>query len=475
MGTSKDILGLIKSENIEFVDFRFTDVPGLQYHYTIPAHQLSEDVFKNGLGFDGSSIRGFQSIEKSDMLLIPDPDSAFIDPFNEDPTLCLVCVVRDPRTGEDYIKDPRVIAKKAIEYMQSTGIADTSYMGPELEFFIFNAVTYENRPESSGFAVYSSEALASSAELHSPIDDIPTTGHKLAPKRGYVSLSPLDNYQDMRSEMAKTLESIGIKVELHHHEVGTAGQCEIAIRFADLLNMADIVQTYKYVVKNIAKKYGQSATFMPKPLYGDNGSGMHTHQSLWKGNNPLFVGEGYAGLSELGVHYIGGILKHSDALLAFCAPSTNSYKRLVPGYEAPINLIYSQSNRSAAIRIPLYSDSPEAKRIEYRCPDSMANPYLAFSAMMMAGLDGIINKIEPIDPLDKNIYSLSEAELKKIPTVPNSLEQSLKALEADNDFLTVGSVFSKELLEIYIEGKREEIEAVKTHPSPMEYELYYSA
>lgn len=470
-----DILELAKSEKAEFVDFRFTDVPGLQHHYSMPIHQLTEEIFDEGSGFDGSSIRGFQAIDNSDMILIADPNSAYMDPFTEHPTLCLTCIVRDPITKEDYPKDPRIVTQKSVEYMISTGIADIAYFGPELEFFVFDAVTFENNPESSGFSMHSQEAPWTSRLLHSPVDEIPSSGHKIPYKRGYFPLSPLDTFQDMRAEMVKALEGAGIEVEIHHHEVGTAGQAEIDLRFRDLLTMTDQVQLYKYIVKNVAALNGYTATFMPKPLYGENGSGMHVHQSLWKGKEPLFYDKsGYAGLSKMAVHYIGGLLKHAPAVLAFAAATTNSYKRLLPGYEAPINLAYSSRNRSAAIRIPMYSDSPKAKRLEFRCPDPMANPYLAFSAMLMAGLDGIENEIEPIAPLDTNIYNMTEAELAKIPNVPRNLGEALDALETDNDFLTKSGVFPQSLLDSYIEGKREEIDAVETRPTPMEFELYYS-
>lgn len=476
MTSPKEVIELAKAENAEFVDFRFTDVPGLQHHYTMPIHELTEEVFEVGTGFDGSSIRGFQTIDNSDMILIADPSSAYMDQFCEHTTICLTCIVRDPITKVDYAKDPRVITKKAIDYMTSTGIADTAYFGPELEFFVFDAVTYENRPEASGFSVHSQEGPWTSSQLHSPVDEIPTSGHKIPYKRGYFPLPPLDTFQDLRGDMVHALEAAGVEVEIHHHEVGTAGQAEIDLRFRDLLKMADYVQLYKYIVKNVAAINGYSATFMPKPLFGENGSGMHTHQSLWKGGDPLFFDkDGYAGLSKMAIHYIGGLLKHAHAILAFAAPSTNSYKRLLPGYEAPINLAYSSSNRSAAIRIPMYSDSPKAKRLEFRCPDPMANPYLAFSAMLLAGLDGIENEIEPIAPLDKNIYDMSKTELAKIPNVPESLQEALVALESDGDFLTKNGVFTPELIDSYIEGKREEIDAVQTRPTPMEFELYYSA
>ncbi len=476
MTSPKEVIQMAKDAEAQFVDFRFTDVPGLQHHFSTPIRELTEDVFIEGLGFDGSSVRGFQSIDDSDMILIPDAETAMIDPINERKTLCLTCIVRDPITGEEYEKDPRVVAKKAVKHMESTGIADVAHIGPEPEFFIFDSVTYSNRPEGAGFEIFSNEGPWMSGDLMSETGRSLSSGHKIPHKRGYFPLPPLDTFQDLRSDMVDALESVGIEIEVHHHEVGTAGQAEIDMRFCNLLKMSDQVQTYKYIVKNVADQNGFSASFMPKPIFGDNGSGMHTHQSLWKDGEPLFYDEsGYAGLSETAIYYIGGLLKHAHAVLAFAAPTTNSYKRLLPGYEAPINLAYSQRNRSAAIRIPMYSSSPKAKRIEFRCPDPMANPYLAFSAMLMAGLDGIKNKIEPIAPLDTNIYDLTETEREGIPNVPESLEEAISALENDNDFLTQGSVFTNSLLEAYIEGKREEIDVVSTRPTPMEFELYYSA
>ena len=458
----------------EFVDFRFTDVPGLQQHFSMPISELTEEIFEEGAGFDGSSIRGFQTIEASDMLLIPQPETAYMDPFNARPTVCLICTVRDPVTGENYDKDPRVVAIKARDHMKSLGIADTAYFGPELEFFIFDGAIYYNEAQSAGFAVESREGIWSSGDPETFSGEL-TSGHKIPHKLGYFPLSPMDTFQDLRSDMVDTLEKVGIKIEVHHHEVGTAGQAEIDMVFDEMVTMADKVQAYKYVIKNECAKAGFSATFMPKPIFGDNGSGMHTHQSLWNDGKPLFYGEeGYAGLSEMARHYVGGLLKHAHAVLAFAAPSTNSYKRLLPGYEAPVNLAYSKRNRSAAIRVPMYSQSPKAKRIEFRCPDPTANPYLAFAAMLMAGLDGVQNKIEPIEPLDKNIYDLSPDEAAQIPAVPNSLGQALDALQSDHNFLLEGGVFTAGLLESYIEGKREEIEAVDHRPHPMEFELYYS-
>jgi glutamine synthetase len=394
-----DVLKLIRDEGIEIVDFRFCDLPGLMQHFSSPAHELTEEVFEDGLGFDGSSIRGFQEIQESDMILIPDPDTAVVDPFVKHPTLNLNCYVRDPVTGEPYSRDPRYVARKAEDYLRSTGIADTAYFGPEAEFYIFNDVRFGQDQHSAMYAVDSIEGIWNSAR-----DENPNLGFKPRYKEGYFPVPPMDHFQDIRSEMILLMEKLGITVEIQHHEVGTAGQAEIDMRFDTLLRMADKLMLYKYVVKNVARANGLTATFMPKPLFMDNGSGMHTHQSLWKGGEPLFFSEtGYAGISDMARWYIGGLLAHAHSILAFAAPTTNSYKRLVPGYEAPVNLVYSQRNRSASVRIPLYSKSPKAKRLEFRCPDPSCNPYLAFSAMLMAGLDGVQNRIEPPDPVDKDL------------------------------------------------------------------------
>ena len=474
MTTPKEVLDLAAREGCEFWDIRFTDVPGLQHHYSMPIHMLSESVFDEGLGFDGSSIRGFQTIDASDMLIVADADSAFIDPFMARKTLVLVADVKDPATGEMYAKDPRSVVRRAVDYMKSTGIADTAYFGPEAEFFIFDGVSIANLPHSAGFSIESSEAPWGWGEERNH-DGALNSGHRIPFKGGYFPLPPLDSQQDLRSEMVVALESVGIEIEVQHHEVGTAGQAEIDMRFDDVLHMGDKVQLYKYVIKNVAAQYGKTATFMPKPIFGDNGSGMHTHQSLWADGKPLFFDEaGYAQLSDMAKWYIGGLLKHAPAILAFAAPTTNSYKRLVPGYEAPVNLAYSQRNRSAAIRIPLLTSSPKAKRIEFRCPDPSANPYLAFAAMLMAGLDGVINKIDPGDPLDKNIYDLPPEEKAGVPTVPGSLEESLKALENDCEFLFAGDAFGQDLIDSYLELKYEEIDAIRLRPHPMEFQLYYS-
>ncbi len=473
MSTPQEVISLVASEGAEFVDVRFTDVPGVQHHFSIPAHALTESVFEDGLGFDGSSVRGFQTIDASDMVLIPDPETAFIDPFMARKTLVLLADVKDPVTGEMYAKDPRGVVRRALAYMASTGIADTAYFGPEAEFFIFDSVAFQNQPDVAGYQIRSAEGIFESGR--SSVDGMPSPGHRIPYKTGYFPLSPMDTFQDLRSEMVVALESVGISIELQHHEVGTAGQAEIDMVFDEMLAMADKVQLYKYVVKNVAREHGHTVTFMPKPIYGDNGSGMHTHQSLWTDGESLMYDErGYAGLSDLARWYIGGLIRHAPAVLAFAAPTTNSYKRLVPGYEAPVNLAYSQRNRSAAIRIPLISDSPKAKRLEFRCPDPSANPYLAFAAMLMAGLDGIQNQLDPGEPLDKNIYDLPPEEAAGIPTVPGSLEEALRALEDDHEFLLAGDVFGTGLVESYLEVKREEATAVSLRPHPIEFEMYYS-
>ncbi len=468
--TPAEVLSLLEDEGVEIVDFRFCDLPGLMQHFSMPTHELTEDVFEDGLGFDGSSIRGFQEIQESDMILVPDPNTALIDPFRAHRTLNINCFVRDPVTGESYSRDPRYVAKKAEDYLITTGLADTCYFGPEAEFFIFDDVRFHQDQHSASYSVDSIEAAWNTAK-----DEGPNLGYKIRYKEGYFPVPPMDQFQDLRSEMILTLERLGVEVEIQHHEVGTAGQAEIDMRFDTLLRMADKLMLYKYVVKNVAAAAGKTATFMPKPLFQDNGSGMHCHQSLWKGGEPLFFSEtGYAGLSDMARWYIGGLLSHAAAILAFAAPTTNSYKRLVPGYEAPVNLVYSQRNRSASVRIPLYSKSPKAKRLEFRCPDPSCNPYLAFAAMLMAGLDGIQNRTEPPDPVDKDLYDLPPEELAKVPQVPSSLDESLLALEADNDFLKAGGVFTDDLLETWIEFKRlNEIDAVRLRPHPWEFQLYY--
>jgi glutamine synthetase len=468
--TPAQVLALVKSAGVEIVDVRFCDLPGLMQHFSIPAHELTEDAFAEGYGFDGSSIRGFQEIQESDMLLFPDPNTAVIDPFRQHATLNINCFVRDPVTGDPYSRDPRYVAQKAEAYLGTTGIADTSYFGPEAEFFIFDDVRFGYDQHSSSHSVDSIEGTWNTAR-----DEGPNLGYKIRYKEGYFPVPPMDHFQDLRSEMILTMEKLGIEIEVQHHEVGTAGQAEIDMRFDTLLRMADKLMLYKYVVKNVARAAGKTATFMPKPLFQDNGSGMHVHSSLWKGGQPLFYDEkGYAGLSDMGRWYIGGLLKHAPAILAFAAPTTNSYKRLVPGYEAPVNLVYSQRNRSASCRIPLYSKSPKAKRVEFRCPDPSCNPYLAFSAILMAGLDGVQNRIEPPPPVDKDLYDLPPEELAQVPQVPGSLDASLAALEADNDFLKAGGVFTDDLIETHIEYKRaNEIDAIRLRPHPYEFALYY--
>jgi glutamine synthetase len=468
--TPAEVLRLAQDEGVEIVDFRFCDLPGLMQHFSMPAHELTAEGFEEGYGFDGSSIRGFQEIQESDMLLIPDPNTAVADPFRQHKTLNVNCFVRDPVTGESYSRDPRYVAKKAEDHLVSTGLADTAYFGPEAEFFVFNDVRFDQNQHTGYYSVDSIEGVWNSGS-----EEEPNLGYKPRYKEGYFPVPPMDHFQDLRSEMILTMERCGIEIEIHHHDVGTAGQAEIDMRFDTLLRMADKLMLYKYVVKNVALANGYTATFMPKPIFQDNGSGMHTHQSLWKGGDPLFYSEsGYAGLSDMGRWYIGGLLRHTPAILAFAAPTTNSYKRLVPGYEAPVNLVYSQRNRSACCRIPLYSKSPKAKRVEYRCPDPSCNPYLAFAAMLMAGLDGVQNRLEPPDPMDRDLYDLPPEELARVPQVPGSLEAVLDALEADQDFLKVGGVFTDDLIETWLAYKRtREVDEIRLRPHPWEFYLYY--
>ncbi len=467
--TPAEVVRLLESESIEIVDVRFCDLPGMMQHFSAPAHMLDEEVFTEGFGFDGSSIRGFQQIHESDMLLMPDPNTAYVDPFREHKTLNINCFVSDPVTGEPYSRDPRYVAKKAEEHLKTTGVADTAYFGPEAEFFIFDEVRYG---QGVNYATYQVDSIE--GHWNTGVEDLPNQGYKLRPKEGYFPVPPSDHFQDLRSEMILIMEQLGIEIEIQHHEVATGGQAEIDMKFDTLLRMADKLMLYKYVVKNVAFQAGFTATFMPKPLYEDNGSGMHTHQSLWNGGQPLFAGDGYAGFSDIGRWYIGGILKHAPAVLGFAAPTTNSYKRLVPGYEAPVNLVYSQRNRSAACRIPLYSKSPKAKRVEFRCPDASSNPYLAFAAQLMAGLDGVLNKIEPPEPLQVDLFDLEPEELAKIPHTPGSLEQALDALEADQEFLKVGGVFTDDLIDTWLSYKRtEEADQIRLRPHPWEFALYY--
>ncbi len=466
----KEVLELMKKNDVVMVDFRFMDFPGIWQHTSYPAHELTEETFEVGQGFDGSSIRGWQAINASDMLMIPDATTAEMDPFTKHPTLNLICDIVDPITKERYSRDPRYIAYKAEEYMKSTGIGDTCYCGPELEFFVFDDVRYDQNPAGGYYFVDSVEASWNSGR-----DEGPNLGHKVRHKEGYFPVPPTDTLQDLRSEMVLTLEALGLAIEAQHHEVATAGQCEIDMRFSPLRVMADNVMRYKYVVKNVAHRHGKTVTFMPKPVWNDNGTGMHTHLSIWKDGKPLMAGNRYAGLSDLGMHFIGGILKHSKALAAITNPTTNSYKRLVPGFEAPVNLAYSSRNRSASLRIPMYSPSPKAKRVEVRYPDPSCNPYLAFSALLMAGLDGIENKIDPGEPLDKNIYDLEPEELAGVPTLPASLEEALDALEEDHDFLLKGDVFTDDVIETWLSYKREnEVDALRQRPHPYEFFLYYN-
>lgn len=465
--TPKEVMDLIQKQDVQFVDFKFLDFPGTWQHTSIPAKFLEEDSFEDGFGFDGSSIRGWQAINESDMLILPDPATAFIDPFCKHKTLSLTCSILDPVTKQRYSRDPRNVATKCIEYIRSTGIADEAFFGPEAEFFVFDSVRYGSEPNYSMFEIDSDEAI-----WNSPNEE--GKGHLVRHKEGYFPVPPTDTLQDLRAEMVATMMELGIEVEALHHEVATAGQSEIDMKFEPLVHMADSLMLYKYVVKNTARKYGKTATFMPKPIYGDNGSGMHVHSSLWKDGKPLFAGDKYAGLSDTALHYIGGILKHAPALIALTNPTSNSFKRLVPGYEAPVNLAYSQRNRSAAIRIPMYSASPKAKRVEFRCPDPSCNPYFAFSALVMAGMDGILNKIDPGDALDKNIYDLSPTELANVPKVPGSLEESIKALDADHKFLLQGDVFTEDVIQTWIEYKFEtEIDPMRLRPHPYEFFLYY--
>ena len=469
--TAADVLSLVAEGEYQFIDLRFCDLPGQVQHFTVPTHQLTEASFEEGFGFDGSSIRGFQEIQESDMILVPDPGTAVEDKFRARKTLILYCFVHDPLTGAPYDRDPRYVAKKAEDYLASTGIADTSYWGPEAEFYIFDDVRFGQNQHSGYYFLDSVEGAWNSGK----VEEGGNLGYKPRYKEGYFPVPPTDHFQDLRSEMTANLEAAGIEIEVQHHEVGTAGQAEIDMRFDTLLRTADNVTLYKYIVKNTAWEAGKSVTFMPKPVFEDNGSGMHTHQSLWKDGDPLFFDEsGYAGLSDMARWYIGGLLKHAASVLAFAAPTTNSYHRLVPGYEAPVNLVYSSRNRSAAIRIPQYSQAPAAKRLEFRCPDPTANPYLSFAAMLLAGLDGVQNQIEPHDPVDKDIYDLPPAELEGLPSVPGSLTEALAALRDDHEFLLQGGVFTEDLIEAWIEYKTvHEVDPVRLRPHPYEFHLYY--
>jgi glutamine synthetase len=468
--TPKEVIELAAEKEAKIVDVRFIDLPGTWQHFSIPVSVLDEELFEEGIGFDGSSIRGFQKINESDMLLMPDPDTAFMDPFTEEPTLNIICDVEDPITRERYSRDPRNVAKKAEAYLKSSGVADVAYFGPEAEFYIFNDIRFEQTSNSGMYHIDSDEGIWNSAR-----DEKPNLGYKIRYKGGYFPVPPSDQLQDLRTEMMLQLINSGVDCEVQHHEVGTAGQSELDIKYGPLLVTADKLMKYKYIIKNVAYQNGYTVTFMPKPLFGDNGSGMHTHMSLWKGGKNVFFDEkGYAGLSETAIHYIGGILKHAPTILAFAAPSTNSYRRLVPGYEAPINLIYSQRNRSACVRIPMYSKSEKAKRIEFRAPDPSCNPYLAFPAMLMAGLDGIANKITPPDPIDRDLYEMEPEERHGIKMTPGSLAESIEALKNDHEFLLRGGVFTPDLIEEYINYKQiNEIDGVALRPHPYEFHLYY--
>jgi glutamine synthetase len=455
----------------EHVDMKFCDMFGSWQHCSYPIETLDEAVFEDGFGFDGSSIRGWQAINESDMLAVPDASTTRLDPFFAEPTLSIIADIVDPITKEAYAKDPRGVAKRGLAYLESTGIADTCYIGPESEFFVFDDVRYGSSESGAMYEIDSSEAAWNTGRS----EEGGNLGHKVGYKGGYFPVSPSDTMHDLRAEMVNEMRKIGIVVEAHHHEVGTAGQCEIDMQFAPLLNMADQFLWYKYIIKNVAKRHGKTATFMPKPVFEDNGSGMHTHISLWKGGNPLMAGDGYAGLSETGLHAIGGILKHGRALIALSNPTANSYHRLVPGFEAPVTLAMSQRNRSASCRIPMYSPSPKSKRVEFRCPDPSACGYLSFTALMMAMIDGIQNKIDPGDPLDRDIYDMTAAELAETNVAPQSLSEALNALEADNDFLTAGDVFTEGLLQSFIEYKREEeLDQIRLRPHPYEFDLYYN-
>lgn len=468
--TAKEVLKFAKENGAKACDLKFCDMLGTWQHFTTGMSEINEEVFDDGLGFDGSSIRGWQGIEESDMLVMPDPKTAAIDPFCAEPTLTMLCDIADPLSRKPYSRDPRYVAKKAIAHLRKTGIGDAAFFGPEPEFFIFDGVRYAAETSESYYHIESSEGQWNTGRDEKPAN----LGHKPRYKEGYFPVAPIDSQQDIRTEMILTMQKVGIIVEKHHHEVATAGQAEIDMRFTDLVDMADKLMWYKYIVKNVARKHGKTATFMPKPIFGDNGSGMHTHQSIWKGSKPLFAGEGYAGFSDLGLSYIAGILKHGEALCAIVAPTVNSYRRLVPGFEAPVNLAYSARNRSACCRIPMYSPSPKAKRVEVRFPDPTCNPYLAFSAMLMAGLDGVERKMKPGEPFDKDLYHLSPAEAKKVQQLPGSLEAAIGHLEKDCDFLKKGNVFTDDLIESWIGWKKErEIDAVRLRPTPMEFQLYY--
>ncbi len=466
--TPAEVMAYARENDCEILDLRFADLPGIWQHVSYPIGMLDEESFEDGFGFDGSSIRGWQAISESDMLIVPDPDTAFVDPFNQVPTLCVVCNILDPITKQHYERDPRWIAQKAEKYLQYTGTGDTAYFGAEAEFFLFDNVSYDSSYNFGFYKIDSEEGRWNSGRAENNL------GYRPRYKEGYFPVPPTDHMQDLRTEMTKVMMDCGIEIECHHHEVATGGQCEIDQRYDTLVLSADNMMLYKYIVRQVAYQHGKSATFMPKPLWNDNGSGMHTHQSIWKDGEPTFAGEGYAGLSETALHYIGGLLKHSPALAAIVAPTTNSYKRLVPGFEAPVSLAYSRRNRSAACRIPMYSASPKTKRVELRYPDPSCNPYLAFSACLMAGLDGIQNRIDPGEALDKDIYDLSPEELSNVPALPEDLAGSLQALERDHEFLMQNDVFTEEVIASYIDYKRSaEVDEVRQRPHPYEFSLYY--
>ena len=466
--TPREVVAFAQENNCQMVDYKFLDFVGIWQHFSVPMSEFGEDTFEEGIGFDGSSIRGWQPIHNSDMLLIPDPTTAKIDPFIQVTTLSLICDIIDPITREGYTRDPRFIAKKAEAYLKSTGIADTAYFGPEPEFFIFDDIRYASSANESFYCIDSIEGAWNSGR-----EEYPNLGYKPRHKEGYFPCAPTDSFVDLRNEMVQVLQSVGMRIEASHHEVATGGQNEIDMRFDSLLRIGDTLQWFKYIVKNVAFRNGKTVTFMPKPLFGDNGSGMHCHQSLWKDGQNLFAGDGYGGLSKMAMYYIGGIMKHAKALCAFTNPSVNSYKRLVPGYEAPVNLAYSNRNRSASIRIPV-TNNPKGKRVEYRTPDPSCNGYLAFAAQLMAGLDGIENKIDPGQPLDKDIYGLSPEELKDVPNVARSLEDALNHLRDDHAFLLKGDVFTEDVIEKWIEYKMEaEVNPTRMRPTPMEFALYY--
>ncbi|MGP0128318.1 MAG: type I glutamate--ammonia ligase [cyanobacterium endosymbiont of Rhopalodia musculus] len=468
--TPQEVLKMVQDKNIKIIDLKFIDTPGVWQHCSFYYNQIDESAFVDGVPFDGSSIRGWKAVDESDMVMVPDPTTAWIDPFYEEPTLSIICSIKEPRTGEWYSRDPRTIAAKAVEFLNTTGIGDTALFGPEAEFFVFDDVRFDQTENKGYYYLDSVEGRWNTGRE----EEGGNLAYKPNYKQGYFPVPPIDTLQDMRTEMLLTMAECGVPIEKHHHEVATGGQNELGFCFATLVKAADYLMTYKYVIKNVAKKYGKTVTFMAKPVFNDNGSGMHTHQSIWKDGQPLFWGDGYANLSKMALNYIGGILKHAPALLAFTNPTTNSYKRLVPGFEAPVNLAYSQGNRSASIRIPLSGSNPKAKRMEFRCPDATCNPYLAFAAMLCAGIDGVKNEIDPGQSLDVDIYDLTLEELSKIPSTPGSLEAALEALEKDQEFLTNTGVFTKDFIESWIEYKLDnEVNPLRVRPHPYEFALYY--